>query len=339
MRTWGVCWSEMNQRTAPLAVLIITAVAVVAVPAAGVAPGAIGGQGVADDVTPEETSGTNAVAANESGNASVAPGARLTGIIGVQKAEIDGEVQSRSFEIALNRSDDNASKAATIAGQVTDLEDRLAALRENRSRLDQARENGTISEGEYRARIAEVGARIATMQRLANQTENATRTIPEETLRENGVNVSAIQRLRDDARNLSGQEVAAIARSIAGPGAGKGLGRGPPANKTPGDSAPGNGQNGPGNGQDGPGNGQAGPGNGQDGGQAESPGSNVSDGPPDGVNAPGNDAPAGNRSGNDARPGAPGGGNEADGDGASDSGGGSASVQGRVAGTVWIVSR
>ena len=241
----------MNQRTASLAVLVVAAMAVVAVPAAGLAPGGIGAsQDSAGDATEVEANGTNAqAAANASENASVPPGSQLTGIVGVQKAEIEGEIESRGFAIALNRSDNASSRAAVVAKQVTDLNATLERLRERKAELDAARDNGTITEGEYRARIAEVGARIATVQRLANRTENAARNIPEAALRERGVSPDAIGELGRNARNLSGPEVAAVARQIAGPGAGKGLGRGPPANLTgppgsglsglPGDGVPG----------------------------------------------------------------------------------------------------
>lgn len=279
MGPWVVRRSEMNQRTASLAVLVVAAMAVVAVPAAGLAPGTIAGdQGVADDATDDGTNGTNAgTAANGTDDGAAPPGSQLTGVVGVQKAEIEGEIQSRGFGIALNRSDNASARAAVVARQVTDLNATLERLRERKAELDAARENGTITEGEYRARIAEVGARIATVQRLANQTESAARDLPEAALRERGVNPDAIGELRRNARNLSGPEVAAIARGIAGPGAGKGLGRGPPANVT---GPPGNGPPGlPGGGPPGDG----------DRGSSES-GDNESDTPgngPPGENGPG----------------------------------------------------
>jgi hypothetical protein len=297
----------MNQRTASLAVLVVAATAVVGVPAAGFDPGAIAGdRDAVNDVTDREANGPNATAAENGTANETSPGVRLTGIVGVQKAEIDGELRSRGFEISLNRSSNNDSKAAVIADQVTDLESGLEELRDRKDELDRARENDTITEGEYRARIAEVAARISTVRRLVNQTSSASQGIPAETLEERGLNTSEIRKLGDDARNLSGPEVAAIARGIAGPGVGKGLGQGPPGNKTnpgKGDGPPGNGDGPPGNGDDPPGNGDGPPGAGEPG----PPGSNDSDnesdapenGPPGIDNAPGdavnepeiNDAP------------------------------------------------
>ncbi len=272
----------MKRPTASLAVLIVGVMTVIAVPAAGLGPGAIaGGLDPADDTGGVEANGTN----NET-----PPGSTLTGIVGVQEAEIEGEIQSRGLEIALNRSDDNASKAAIIAGEVTDLESRLETLRERKNALDRARENNTITRGEYRGRIAEVSARISTIQRLANQTANASQGIPADALNERGVNASAISELRNRARNLSGPEIARIARDIAGPGVGKGLGGGPPTNKT----NPGRGNDAPGNGppeNTGPDDGRAGtgdpgtPGSNESGSDAESVGisRSVSGGSDDGA--------------------------------------------------------
>jgi hypothetical protein len=276
----------MNQRTALLAVLVVAATAVVAVPAAGLDPGAIAGdRDAANDVTDREANGPNATAAENGTANETSPGAQLTGVVGVQKAEIDGEVRSRSFEISLNRSDDNDSKAAVIAGQVTDLESGLEELRDRKNELDRAHENDTITGGEYRARIAEVATRISTVRRLVNQTANASRGIPAEKLEEKGVNASEIRKLGNDARNLSGPEVAAIARGIAGPGVGRGLGQGPPGNKT----NPGKGNGPPGNGDGPPGAGEPGP-----------PGSNSSD---NGSDTPGGGPPDAGESGMDDPPG------------------------------------
>jgi hypothetical protein len=284
----------MNGHAVSLAVLIVAVMTVVAVPAA-----AFGSSGFAISPTPAGD-GTDGVA-NETSTEAAAnatdeeppPGSALTGVVGVQGAEIEGEIESRGFEIALNRSGGNASKqAGVIANQLNDLETRLDELRERKNELARAREAGNITEGEYRARIAGVATRIATVQRLANQTANATRGIPAETLQERGVDANAIRELRQNARNLSGPEVAAIARGIAGPGAGTGLGGGPPENRTgrgngppgngtgQGNGAPGNGT-GQGNGAPGNGNGQADGPPGTDGGQPgagspAAPGSNTS---------------------------------------------------------------
>lgn len=169
------------------------------------------------------TTGTN-------GSTELAPGERLAGVVGVERAAVEGEVASRTFGQRVAAAESSASRAAVVGTEFERLQDRLADLRAQRAQLDRAYENGSLSRGQYRARLAQLHARERAFQRLANRTASVARDLPADRLRENGVNVSAIRTLRSEAANLTGPETAAIARSIAGPSAGRGLGAGgPPA--------------------------------------------------------------------------------------------------------------
>ena len=154
----------------------------------------------------------------------VQPGEQLSGVVGVQEAEIDGEVEERTFGVQVARADSNASKARVVGEQADDVEARLAELEQRRAELREARDNGSISEGRYRAETAEVAARTATLGRLANDSEAVAEGLPEDVLAAQGVNVTAIRTLQDRAANLSGGEVAAVARSIAGDDVGRSAG-------------------------------------------------------------------------------------------------------------------
>jgi hypothetical protein len=187
---------------ATVAVLVLVGT-VAAVPAAGLV------QSSDDGAASAQT------AANES-NASVAPGERLSGVVGVGEAELEGEVESRAFGLAVARADSDEARADLIAQKVNESRERVENLSERREQLREARENGSISQGQYAARIAELAARSDNVQRTANDTANASEGLPAELLESKGVNASAIQQLRDNARNLTGQEVAEVARSIAG---------------------------------------------------------------------------------------------------------------------------
>ncbi|MFB6142127.1 MAG: hypothetical protein ABEJ30_02155 [Halorientalis sp.] len=186
--------------TTTVAVLVVVA-ALTAVPAAA--------QQTATPTDGQERNRTD-------GNATVAPGERLAGVVGVQRAEIDGEIESRTFGLSVARAASDAGRAAVVASEVNETGADLEQLRERREQLREARRNGSISDGQYRARIAELAARIQTVEHMANMTANASRSIPAELLREHGVNATAIQTLRERASELGGREVAAIARSIAG---------------------------------------------------------------------------------------------------------------------------
>jgi hypothetical protein len=127
--------------------------------------------------------------------------------------------------------DTNDWRAGVVADEVDHLDERLAALERRAAELDRAYENGSMNRGEYQARMAQLRAEQRSLERLANATETTARDLPPQALEARGVNVTAIGQLRANAANLTGPEVAAMARSIAGPGAGRGLGpngTGPP---------------------------------------------------------------------------------------------------------------
>ncbi len=195
-------------------VLLVTALLVVG---AG-APLAVAGVGDAPAATESSTVVQEDGTTNETDNETeTAPGARLAGVADVQAAEVEGEVERRAFGLRVAAANSNASKASVVAGQVENLDQRLAELRDRKQELETARENGNISESRYRAEMAGLAARISTLQGLTNETAETARGIPDEDLAERGVNATDLDRLRTSAGNLSGPEVAAIARSIAGP--------------------------------------------------------------------------------------------------------------------------
>lgn len=163
--------------------------------------------------TTAQTQSDNATDAN----ASISAGERLAGAVGVQEAELEGEIGSRSFGLAVARAESPERRAALVAERLNETDRELSALQERRERLREARRNGSISQGEFAARMAELVTRGRNVERTVNQTANVSRGIPDDVLASKGVNVSAIGRLRADARNLTGPEVAEIAREIAGP--------------------------------------------------------------------------------------------------------------------------
>lgn len=232
----------MVERSPAVAAVLVVLAAVGAVPVAALSDAGVGSQ--------QTTTG----AANET-NESLAPGERLAGVVGVEAAEIEGELEARTFGQRVAAAKANASAAGIVAAEVDDLEERLTELDARLRELERAHENGTLSEGEYRARLAQFHARQRTLQRQINQTEYVARELPAAALEARGVDVGAIETLRSQASELSGPEVAAVARSIAGKNAGTGMGgppehAGPPAfvqNRTggpPADAGPGN-QTGP----------------------------------------------------------------------------------------------
>ncbi|MFB6096165.1 MAG: hypothetical protein ABEJ74_02100 [Haloferacaceae archaeon] len=202
----------MKRIPALLAVLLLVAGSLAAVPASG----ALAGLQASAPAAQTTTADTAAADAAENGSADVSPGAHLSGAVGVQGSELRGDVESRRFGIRVARADSPDAKAQVLAEQVEENRRQVDQLQQRLDELKQARENGSIGPGEYAVRAAEIHAELNNVQHMSNQSAAVARGLPEETLRANGVNVTAIERLRERAANASGPEVAGIARTIAG---------------------------------------------------------------------------------------------------------------------------
>ncbi len=137
----------------------------------------------------------------------------------MQEAELDGEVQSRTFGVRIAQANTDAAKASVVAEQVNDSEARLEELEQRKLALEQARENGSISKGEYQAKAAQIHAETRNV-RDATETIATASQLPT-SARKEGVNATAIKTLSQRASELSGPEVAAIAQGIAGPNVGQ----------------------------------------------------------------------------------------------------------------------
>jgi hypothetical protein len=203
----------MTARVSALIVALVAVATIAAVPMAGVATQA---EGPATDAPTE-----NATTADVSNASATPPGAQLAGVVGVGQAEIDAEVDDRAFGIRVAQAASNASRADVVSDRLGEVEERVAELERERDALQQARENGSMSEGEYRARTATLAARTRSAERAANQSADVAQGLPAALLESTGINATAIRTLAERANELNGPEVAEIARSIAGEGVGR----------------------------------------------------------------------------------------------------------------------
>jgi len=156
-------------------------------------------------------------------NESIQPGAQLSGVVSVGQAELDGAVEGRAFGQAIASADTNESKAGVVAERMPGLENRLGDLREQREQLQAAYENGSLDRSTYEARTTAVAARIQQVERQLNRSHAVAVALPEQARDRAGVNVTAIERLRTQAGEMRGGEMAEIARGIAGPRVGMGM--------------------------------------------------------------------------------------------------------------------
>ena len=198
----------MNRPTILFGTALLASLVVLAALAGGVTA-AVEPAATAPQVAENET--TNTTTEN-----ATAPGAQLAGIIGVQQAEVTGDIDNRSFGVRIANADSDAERAAIIADRQAETSQQVATQAERLAELRAARDAGNLTQGEYRARVAIVASQVTNAERTADQLNRTARDLPEAVRERNGINETAIDRLRTDARNLSGPETAAIARSIGG---------------------------------------------------------------------------------------------------------------------------
>lgn len=191
--------------------------------------------GIAADTTPTQTDTTQAE--NETGT-SASFGAEVSSFMQASSAEAEGGVEDGMFGAALKRANDSDERRAIVEARIDELENRQKRLENRRQALDNA------SSGVRQVAIAAhvmVGAKD--LQDSINETERAAEAV--------GVDTQRLERLRSNASELSGPEVAEIARGLAGPveNPGKSDDAGPPGG-APGAGASGD-QPGQSNGSDG----------------------------------------------------------------------------------------
>ncbi|PHQ46301.1 hypothetical protein DJ68_08110, partial [Halorubrum sp. C3] len=153
----------MNRWIASLVVVAVAA-AVIAGAAAAAPAGPVAPQ---TDSPINASDGENGTA--ENATTDLSPGERLAGVVGVQGAEIEGEVESRAFEVGLRQAETNESRAGVVAERLNRTEERLAELEARQRELRERRAAGELSRGAYAARMATTTARIETLSRGLNR--------------------------------------------------------------------------------------------------------------------------------------------------------------------------
>ena len=134
-------------------------------------------------------------------------GTQLTAFTQSSSAAANDSVENGMWNAGFEQS--NASERAQLVTDRTGtLEARLERLQGQNESIQEQYENGTLSEQAYVARQSRLAARIDALQTAVNDTDEAAT--------EAGVNDSRLERLKQNASQLSGPEVARIARGLAG---------------------------------------------------------------------------------------------------------------------------
>jgi len=174
--------------------------------------------------------GLPAVAAQETTTEAVATqndsasgmGTQLTAFLQSNSAAANDTVENGMWKSAYNQSNET-ERTQLVTNRAGSLEQRLERLQERNATLEQQYENGTISEQAYVAQRSRLVAEIEGLQTAINDTDAAAEQA--------GVSDAALEQLKQNASEFSGQQVASVARGIAGPPENvgpDGEGQGPP---------------------------------------------------------------------------------------------------------------
>jgi len=160
--------------------------------------------------------GVSAATDNGDDSQQATPGEQLGGVVGVQAAAVDGELDDRTFGQQIANADSDEARADLIKERLNQTERRIADQQDSIDELQERREAGEISEGRYQAQLARLEAERANTERGIERANNTARGLPADVLAERGVTVDRINELRTNARQLGGPETGEAAREIAG---------------------------------------------------------------------------------------------------------------------------
>jgi hypothetical protein len=212
--------------TLPVALALVAVLGAVSVAAAGPLAPAAGGQQPAVD-------GADATIPNASNESNASMGAEVSAFMQASASDANASVDEGMFAAEWNRS--TASADELVDRRANALESRLGALQNQKERL-LAKED-QLSDVAFTARTSALAARIDALENAINSTSARAQRA--------GVSATRLGELRANASELSGPEVAAIARNLrvgvggppnGTPGSGNGPGGAGPPEGTPGAS-------------------------------------------------------------------------------------------------------
>jgi len=215
----------MDERlTVAVVVLVALGTAGSAVPVTGGVGPPGGGPAASDADAAVAADGADTRASapeNESNGTSV--GTEVSAFIESSDESTNGSVDRGMFDAEYNDSA-GSGQADLVRERAGDLEERLVDLRAEKERLVENRDN--MSETAYQAQMSSVVTRLHELEAAIDDTERKAN--------ETGVDTDRLDRLRNETGNVTGPEIARIARNLSSvtpgppPGAGLSNETGPP---------------------------------------------------------------------------------------------------------------
>lgn len=166
-------------------------------------------------------------AANGTANNSTL-GADISSFMQSSTAEVDGAVETGMWSAAFNGTENRSVQTKLVERRTTELRTELSELQQRKRELVTEREEGNITEVAYKAKVSRLLGQINALRAAIDTTSNrAKRT---------NVSAESLDALRTETENLTGPEIASVARSTSGVAIANGEG-GPPADVGEGNDA------------------------------------------------------------------------------------------------------
>lgn len=177
--------------------VVIAAVAALVLAAAG---GVAAAQNTSDNTTVDNTTADEADA-----DVQLSFGEQISILVANHQTEVSHTVENAAFEVAFER-----DAEAAVEDRARQLQERVDRAEEKQAEIDEKVESGEMSERRAMAEKAKLSVEAEAVNRSADSVLDKAA--------EQGINTSAVETLKQNASELSGEEVSRIARSIAGPG-------------------------------------------------------------------------------------------------------------------------
>lgn len=117
-------------------------------------------------------------------NATGGPGGELAGAIGEQESTLESELDDRRFQARLDNASSPEERARVVAAELDRIEQRVAAIGACASSLRAARDDGNLTDEEFREGMAALEAHAAATHERLNQTAAAAAALPADVRRE-----------------------------------------------------------------------------------------------------------------------------------------------------------
>lgn len=141
----------------------------------------------------------------QTANNSTSMGSEVSTFMQSTAGETSESVEAGMWDAAYENSSD---RRRVVERRTASIDERLLELQERKQRTIRAYRNGSINRTEYLARMSRIVGELSALHESIEQTRQQAN--------ETGANMTAVEQLRTLTGTISGPELAAVARTIAG---------------------------------------------------------------------------------------------------------------------------